>query len=213
MRRSGSSTRCTSRRLFSMDDLARLIQNYPREHYSLVQTGTRGCKRVWREGDIGNLSGRASDPRRSPAAGFGSLCATSAPSTAAIASWSTRCSRKSPPSAELQPERPSGKYSDLLAGRASVLSRRPAGPSPGPDRRPQAGLRLSEHRAVHHAGASRGHRAVQCRSRSALQGMVRRSRQGARYRPRPDAGLGDERAAPGRESRHFQRLDDDLLHQ
>ena len=43
---------------FSMDDLARLIENYPREHYSLVQTGTRGSSRMWREGDIGNLSGR-----------------------------------------------------------------------------------------------------------------------------------------------------------
>jgi Cupin-like domain len=43
---------------FSMDDLARLIENYPREHYSLVKTGARGSSRVWREGDIGNLSGR-----------------------------------------------------------------------------------------------------------------------------------------------------------
>ncbi|MEA2889943.1 MAG: hypothetical protein QOI05_736, partial [Bradyrhizobium sp.] len=43
---------------FSMDDLARLIENYPREHYSLVQTGARGGKKLWREGDIGNLSGR-----------------------------------------------------------------------------------------------------------------------------------------------------------
>src|SRR5438128_7669100 len=43
---------------FSMDDLAKLIENYPREHYSLVKTGARGSSRVWREGDIGNLSGR-----------------------------------------------------------------------------------------------------------------------------------------------------------
>ena len=43
---------------FSMDDLARLIEGYPREHYSLVQTGARGSSRLWREGDIGNLSGR-----------------------------------------------------------------------------------------------------------------------------------------------------------
>ncbi len=40
-----------------MDDLARLIERYPREHYSLVQTGARGSSRLWREGDIGNLSG------------------------------------------------------------------------------------------------------------------------------------------------------------
>jgi hypothetical protein len=43
---------------FAVDELARLIENYPREHYSLVQTGARGASRVWREGDIGNLSGR-----------------------------------------------------------------------------------------------------------------------------------------------------------
>ena len=43
---------------FSIDELAKLIEGYPREHYSLVQTGARGASRVWREGDIGNLSGR-----------------------------------------------------------------------------------------------------------------------------------------------------------
>jgi hypothetical protein len=43
---------------FSMDDLARLIESYPRGQYSLVKTGARGSSRVWREGDIGNLSGR-----------------------------------------------------------------------------------------------------------------------------------------------------------
>ena len=42
---------------FSMDDLARLIEGYPRQHYSIVQTGARGSSRVWREGDIGNLGG------------------------------------------------------------------------------------------------------------------------------------------------------------
>jgi hypothetical protein len=44
--------------LFSPEALAKLIERYPREHYSLVQTGARGASRVWREGDIGNLSGR-----------------------------------------------------------------------------------------------------------------------------------------------------------
>ena len=43
--------------LFSAEALAKLIERYPREHYSLVQTGARGASRVWREGDIGNLSG------------------------------------------------------------------------------------------------------------------------------------------------------------
>ena len=42
---------------FSLDHLARLIENYPREHYSLVKTGGSGA-RVWREGEIGSLSGR-----------------------------------------------------------------------------------------------------------------------------------------------------------
>jgi len=43
---------------FSIDELARLIENYPREHYSLVKTGAKGAGRVWREGDIGQLGGR-----------------------------------------------------------------------------------------------------------------------------------------------------------
>jgi hypothetical protein len=43
---------------FSMDDLARLIESYPRGQYSLVKTGARGSSRVWREGEIGDLSGR-----------------------------------------------------------------------------------------------------------------------------------------------------------
>jgi hypothetical protein len=43
---------------FSIDAIARLIESYPREHYSLVKTGARGASRVWREGEIGNLSGR-----------------------------------------------------------------------------------------------------------------------------------------------------------
>jgi hypothetical protein len=44
--------------LFSTDRLAELIERYPREHYSLVQTGARQSRRLWREGEIGNLSGR-----------------------------------------------------------------------------------------------------------------------------------------------------------
>jgi cupin-like protein len=43
---------------FSMDELARLIENYPREHYSLIKTGAMGASRVWREGDLGRLGGR-----------------------------------------------------------------------------------------------------------------------------------------------------------
>jgi hypothetical protein len=44
--------------LFSTDKLAELIERYPREHYSLVQTGAKESRRLWREGEIGDLSGR-----------------------------------------------------------------------------------------------------------------------------------------------------------
>jgi hypothetical protein len=44
--------------LFSIETLAGLIERFPREHYSLVQTGARGSGRVWREGEIGDLGGR-----------------------------------------------------------------------------------------------------------------------------------------------------------
>lgn len=43
--------------LFSVAALAALIDAYPREHYSLVQTGVAGGERLWREGDCGGLSG------------------------------------------------------------------------------------------------------------------------------------------------------------
>lgn len=44
--------------LFSMDHLAELIERYPREHYSLMQTGVKDGQRVWRQGEIGNFTGR-----------------------------------------------------------------------------------------------------------------------------------------------------------
>ena len=44
--------------LFSLDTMAELIERYPREHYSLVETGAKESRRLWREGEIGNLSGR-----------------------------------------------------------------------------------------------------------------------------------------------------------
>lgn len=43
--------------LLSMDTLAELIGRYPRQRYSIVAMGERGSERVWREGDIGGLSG------------------------------------------------------------------------------------------------------------------------------------------------------------
>ncbi|MEQ1578853.1 MAG: cupin-like domain-containing protein [Hyphomicrobium sp.] len=44
--------------LFSLTTLAGLIDEYPRQHYSLVEMGPQGSnRRLWREGDIGGLSG------------------------------------------------------------------------------------------------------------------------------------------------------------
>ncbi len=44
--------------LFTLDALAELIKGYPRANYSLVEVGEKGSpRRLWREGDIGSLSG------------------------------------------------------------------------------------------------------------------------------------------------------------
>ena len=43
--------------LFSRDALADLIERYPREHYALVHMGAQKERRLWREGEIGGLSG------------------------------------------------------------------------------------------------------------------------------------------------------------
>ena len=43
--------------LFAREALAELIQRYPRQHYSLIQTGPKDGKRVWREGEIGSFNG------------------------------------------------------------------------------------------------------------------------------------------------------------
>lgn len=44
--------------LFSLKSLADLIDAYPREHYALVEVGAAGSdRRLWREGDIGNVRG------------------------------------------------------------------------------------------------------------------------------------------------------------
>lgn len=45
--------------LFQRETLARLIEAYPREHYSLIHMGAPGQRRVWREGEIGDLPGEA----------------------------------------------------------------------------------------------------------------------------------------------------------
>jgi len=43
--------------LFSREQLARLVEVYPRQHYSLVHMGAKGERRFWREGDIQGLRG------------------------------------------------------------------------------------------------------------------------------------------------------------
>jgi hypothetical protein len=43
--------------LFSDGILAELIEHYPRSHYSMVKVGERNGNKVWREGEIGSLSG------------------------------------------------------------------------------------------------------------------------------------------------------------
>lgn len=45
--------------LFSRSALADLIESYPRERYALVNMGAQKDRRLWREGEIGGLSGDA----------------------------------------------------------------------------------------------------------------------------------------------------------
>ena len=154
---------------FSMDDLARLIENYPREQYSLVKTGARGSSRVWREGEIGNLCGRQvieAISRRRALAQY-ARCRLGRQPLPQAGRPDVRGDRSQ--GSGLRGAEPPGRHSGLLAGRAGLLPFRSAGAGPDPDRRPQAGLRLSEHRAVHQAGAPRGYRAVRRRGRSALR--------------------------------------------
>ncbi len=52
------SHRLSQHPLYSLDALAELIEGYPRQHYALVEMGPQGSnRRLWREGDIGALSG------------------------------------------------------------------------------------------------------------------------------------------------------------
>ena len=43
--------------LFSRPALARLIETYPREHYSLIAMGAKQDSKLWQEGDLGGASG------------------------------------------------------------------------------------------------------------------------------------------------------------
>lgn len=52
------SHRLSQHPLYSLDALAEVIEGYPRQHYALVEMGPQGSnRRLWREGDIGSLSG------------------------------------------------------------------------------------------------------------------------------------------------------------
>ncbi|MDX2308167.1 MAG: hypothetical protein NW216_08015 [Hyphomicrobium sp.] len=52
------SHRLSQHPLYSIEALAELIERYPRQHYALVEMGPQGSnRRLWREGDIGKLSG------------------------------------------------------------------------------------------------------------------------------------------------------------
>lgn len=44
--------------LLTLDSLAALIDAYPKRHYSLVEVGAAGQRRLWREGEIGGVTGR-----------------------------------------------------------------------------------------------------------------------------------------------------------
>ena len=44
--------------LFDLDALAELLERYPREHYQLVQWGALESRASWREGELGDLSGK-----------------------------------------------------------------------------------------------------------------------------------------------------------
>lgn len=43
--------------LFTHDALARLIENYPAEHYNINTNGFDPANPVWREGEVGDTSG------------------------------------------------------------------------------------------------------------------------------------------------------------
>ena len=131
--------------LFSREQLAKLIENYPREHYSLVQTGARGADRVWREGDIGNLSGDQvidAISRGGLWLNMRDVGAVDRRYREMLDGMFEEVGAKVP---GFQRPGPSGEHPDLVAGCAGLLSFRSAGAGARPDRRPQAGLCLSEH--------------------------------------------------------------------
>ena len=197
---------------FSMDELAQLIESYPREHYSLVKTGARGSSRVWREGDIGNLSGRQVIDAISRGGLWLNMRNVGSVDQPLPRSWSTRCSRRSPPRFRASRRRTHQAGILISSPDAQVYYHADL---PGQGLIQIAGRKrvyvYPNTRAVHHAGAPRGHRAVRRRGRSALRALVRRACPGVRSRTRPDAELAAERAAPRRESRHRQHLDDGFL--
>jgi hypothetical protein len=54
--------------LFSTDHLAELIERYPREHYSLMQTSAKDGKRIWRHRQFQRPPGHRRDFKGRPLA-------------------------------------------------------------------------------------------------------------------------------------------------
>ena len=127
--------RCTSRQRFRRT-IEKLIENYPREHYSLVKTGASGSSRVWREGDIGNLSGR----QVVEAISRGGLWLNMRNVGSVDSRYRKLIDQMFEELAAKNPgfDIPSHQESILIsvARRAGLLSRRYAGPGLGPDHRP-----------------------------------------------------------------------------
>ena len=131
--------------LFSMDQLAELIEQYPREHYSLMQTGARRTASASGvEGDIGIFSGRQVIDAISQGGLWLNMRMVSDIDTRYddMLVADVRGNRRR----RFRTSRCRIHQESILisAPDAQVsLPRRSAGPEPDPDRRPQARLRLS----------------------------------------------------------------------
>ena len=134
--------------LFSADTLAELIERYPREHYSLVQTGARGSSRVWREGEIGDLGGR----QVMDAISRGGLWLNMRDVGAVDRRYREMLDGMFEEIAAKVPgfRRANHQESILISSPDAQVYYHAdlPGQAPDPDRRPQAGLCLSEHGAV-----------------------------------------------------------------
>ena len=117
--------------------------------------------------------------------------------------------RDRPEPAGLLGLRPADRRPDLLAQGRGLLPRRPAGAGPVADARAQAPLPLPGQGALRSARAPGGHRRPRGRGQHALRSGLRPGRASDRPGARPDGALAAQRAAPHRELRLPQRVDDD----